>query len=82
MHRAPYGGDHSGRRGAADRHLAVRAGAVLRAGLGGGENQPKAEEQELYHGAGIAGVFRVVLFRLLPVSGADRQSAAECRQRR
>ena len=37
---------------------AVRADAVLRAGLGGGEDQPEAEKQELHHRARLAGVLR------------------------
>ena len=43
VHRPYHGGPYSGRRGAAGGHLPVRADAVLRTGLGGGQDQPEAE---------------------------------------
>ena len=61
-------------------HLRFRADAVVRAGLGGGENQPEAEEQELHHRARLAGVHRRLLFLLFQGADARRGPAGQRRR--
>ena len=60
-----------------------RVSALVRAGLGGREDQQQAEEPQLPDRAGLAGRDRAVLRRLFQADGACAGAAAQrCRHRR